>query len=138
MCGGGSKAEVHKDGRRERRGADRGGEGGLDFPTKPINKKVGKVGGVIHIAAVLYVQYTGKMRKERREDNNDCDADADKRTRTATAAAAAAAAHPSSSNYDIDNSSLEREAEAVFPMHPAQPPPLRSPFCKRPRPVVRG
>lgn len=51
------------------------------------------------------------MRKERREDNNDCDAD--KRT----TAAAAAVAHSSSSSYDIDNSPVEREAEAVFPMH---------------------
>lgn len=112
-------------------GQDGGGGREWDFPTKLINKKVGKVGGVIHIAGVLYIQYTGKMRKERREDNNDCDAD--KRTRTASAAAAG---HPSSSNYDIDNSSLEREA--VFPMHPAQSPLLHSPFCKRPRPVVRG
>lgn len=54
---------------------------------------------------MLYIQYTGKVRKERREDNNDCDAD--KRT-------TAAVAHPS---YDIDNSSVEREAEAIFPMH---------------------
>lgn len=91
------------------------GEKGI-FPTKPINKKVGKVGEVIYIHTedVLYIQYTEKVRKERREDNNDCDVDADKRT---AAAAAAVAAHRSSSSYDIDNSPVEREAEAVFPMH---------------------
>lgn len=31
--------------------------------------------------------------------------------------AVAVAAHRSSSSYDIDNSPVEREAEAVFPMH---------------------
>lgn len=66
----------------------------------------------IHIESILYIQYTGKVRKERREDDNDCDADADKRT-----AAATAVAHPSSSSYDIDNSLVEREAEAVFSIH---------------------
>lgn len=55
----------------------------------------------------IYTIYTEKVRKKRREDNNDYDADADKRT----------AAHRSSSSYDIDNSPVEREAEAVFPMH---------------------
>lgn len=83
----------------------------------------------------VYIQYTGKVRKERREDN-DCDAEADKRT-------AAAKAYPSSSSYDIDNSPVEREAEAVFPMHiprvyPPLPPPrspslFSVPLCKRPR-----
>lgn len=46
----------------------------------------------------IYTIYTEKVRKKRREDNNDYDADADKRT----------AAHRSSSSYDIDNSSSER------------------------------
>lgn len=31
----------------------------------------------------------------------------------------AAVAHPSSPSYDIDNSHVEREAVAIFPMHPA-------------------
>lgn len=87
--------------------------------------------------------YTGKVRKERREDN-DCDANADKRT---AAAAAAAAAHPSSSSYDIDNSLVEREAEAVFPMHilrgvslslPRSPSLAPFPSARGPRPVARG
>lgn len=79
----------------------------------------------------IYTIYTEKVRKKRREDNNDYDADADKRT----------AAHRSSSSYDIDNSPVEREAEAVFPMHILHKRvsfPPRSPLCKRPHPVARG
>lgn len=64
------------------------------------------------------------MRKERREDNNDCDAN--KRTATAVA-------HPSSSSYDIDNSLVERETEAVFPMRILRGVSLLAPF-----PSARG
>lgn len=48
-------------------------EGMGDFPTKPINKKVGKVAGAFYIyiygggGGMLYTRYVGKVRKERRE-----------------------------------------------------------------------
>lgn len=47
--GEGSKAEVHKDGEGEG-GSGRPG----DFPTKPINKKVGEVGAALYIHVYTY------------------------------------------------------------------------------------
>jgi hypothetical protein len=70
----GSKAEVYKDGERE------GGSGrSRDFPTKPINKKVGEVGGVIYTHGHTRrhagcMPYNIQETRGRREDN-DWDAD---------------------------------------------------------------
>lgn len=67
------------------------GEGKGDFPTKPINKKVGKVGGVTYTYRNVFYIYTiygkgaeGKargqqrLRRGRRQENDDDDDD-DKR-----------------------------------------------------------
>lgn len=51
-------------------GRERGNGRTGNFPTKPINKKVGKVGGVIYI-------YEKGAEEKAREDNNDCGYDDD-------------------------------------------------------------
>lgn len=73
----------------------------------------------IYICVCVYVCIgVKKGTEEKVEDNNedgdeDADEDADEDER-------ATVARSSSSSYDIDNSSVEREAGAIFPMHPAQ------------------
>lgn len=104
---------MHKDeGRKEAR--ERARRERETFSTKSINKKVGKVGGVIYtyrgcVMCTIYEKGAeekarGQQRLRRGRGQED-------------GAATAAVAHPSSSSYDIDNSFAEREAEAVFPMH---------------------
>lgn len=69
----------------------------------------------VYICVCVYVCIgVKKGMEEKVEDNNeDADEDADEDER-------ATVARSSSSSYDIDNSSVEREAGAIFPMHPAQ------------------
>lgn len=69
----------------------------------------------VYICVCVYVCIgVKKGTEEKVEDNNeDGDEDADEDER-------ATVARSSSSSYDIDNSSVEREAGAIFPMHPAQ------------------
>lgn len=77
----------------------------------------------VYICVCVYVCIgVKKGTEEKAEDNNedsdedgdeDADEDADEDER-------ATVARSSSSSYDIDNSSVEREAGAIFPMHPAQ------------------
>lgn len=62
---GGQRLGDEKGSKTEVREAEGGGRPG-DFPTKPINKKVGKVGGVIYMRVYMYTYiYIYKVRRER-------------------------------------------------------------------------
>lgn len=64
---GGQRLGDEKGSKTEVREAEGGGRPG-DFPTKPINKKVGKVGGVIYMRVYMYTHthiYIYKVRRER-------------------------------------------------------------------------